>query len=188
MQWSKFVEFAPDATEGALAGELPTYLRNSLTECAVDSMVEQQERQDSMKRALVLGTLIFAVSLCAHAQSRTPNGGGAYNPNAVIPGGNGGNGGLGGVNPGPTVFNVLPHDCPTQFTVAGVSGSDADFEPSSFLSFDKAVALGQAEETAMKKTIADAARDNAKEKAANAEKAKLAVVEDSQGRLVLAAR
>lgn len=139
-----------------------------------------------MKRALVLGTLIFAVSLCAHAQSHMPAGGGTPNPNAVGgPNGTGGQGGYGGLTAGPTVFNTLPHDCPTAFVVAGVSGSDADFVPSSFLSFDQAVVLGRAEEAAMKETLAEAARKNAK---AKTEQSKLAVIEDSQGKLVLEAR
>src|ERR1700735_3728108 len=140
-----------------------------------------------MKRALVLGTLIFAVSLCAHAQSRMPPGGGTPNPNAAGGPNNygGGSGGYGGLTAGPTVFNTLPHDCPTAFAVAGVSGSDADFVPSSFLSFDQAVVLGRAEEAAMKQTLAEAARKNAK---AKTEQSKLAVIEDSQGKLVLAAR
>jgi hypothetical protein len=140
-----------------------------------------------MKRALVLGTLIFAVSLCAHAQGRMPSGGGTINPNA--PGGptgyGGSTGGYGGLTAGPTAFNTLPHIAPTAFVVAGASGSEEDFEPSSFLSFDKAVALGQAEEAARKKTLAEAARDNAKEKT---EKSKLAVIEDSQGKLMFETR
>jgi hypothetical protein len=63
-----------------------------------------------------------------------------------------------------------------------VGGTDADFIPSSFRSFDQAVAEGKTALAAQARTIAQAAEENGRTQKA---KARLAIVQDGSGNVIL---
>ena len=121
-----------------------------------------------MKKLLFLAVLVIGCSVPAFGQ----HGGGTAGPSS-----NGGGGGYGG-GFGSGSFGgggVLPSCPPTQFAVVAVSGSNAEWEPSTFVSFEKAVAFGKQVIVIENRTVAQAAREN---NAARREKARVAVVQD----------
>jgi hypothetical protein len=136
-----------------------------------------------MKKIIFIAVLILGFSAPALAQ-RGAVGGGAAGPSSGNGGGGGyGGGGYGGGGYGGGFSGGLP-SCPaTQFHVVGVSGSNAEFEPSTFVSFDKAVATGKEMIVAENRTVAQAAREN---NVARKEKARLALVQDNWGYATLA--
>jgi hypothetical protein len=85
---------------------------------------------------------------------------------------------LGGVT-----FPTLPGRPPATFGSAAISGSDADFVPSTFVPFEKAVAAGQAMLDAEHTSLAEAARANS---ATPKMKARVALVENAVGDPVMA--
>ena len=114
-----------------------------------------------MKRILVLGVLILGCSVSAHAQ--------------------GFGGSLGGSLNGPS-FPTLVSTPPAHFAVSRVGGTDADFIPSSFRSFDQAVAEGKAILAAQARTLVQIAEENSKAQKA---KARLVIVQDASGNVIL---
>jgi len=65
-----------------------------------------------------------------------------------------------------------------------VTGTDADFTPSSFRTFEQAVAEGKAALAAHARTVAQVADENSKAQKA---KARLAIVQDASGKVILTA-
>jgi len=120
-----------------------------------------------MKKILFLAVLVIGCSVPAFAQ----HGGGSAGPGSNGGGGYGGGFGGGSLSGGGT----LPSCPPTQFAVVAVSGSNAEWEPSTFVSFEKAVAFGKQMIVIESRTVAEAAREN---NAARREKARMAVVQD----------
>jgi hypothetical protein len=146
-----------------LAGRLPNI--DATPWCTVD------ERLIDMKKILGAAALVLLFSVPALAQYKPPSGPVTYS------GGGGGGGALSGGSTG----SRLPNYAPAQFATAAASGSDSTFAPSTFLTFDQAVAEGKAEALAVHKSLAEvAAENNARAKA----KAKYAFVQDTSGRVV----
>ena len=115
-----------------------------------------------MKRVLMLGVLILGSSATAHAQFF----GGTIG---------------GGASSGPS-FPTLVDPAPAHFAVSHVAGTDVDFIPSSFRSFEQAVAEGKAALAAQARTLAQIADENSKVQKA---KARFAIVQDTSGKLIL---
>jgi hypothetical protein len=134
-----------------------------------------------MKRFLGLVVLILGLSVPAHAQSSKggsamagAGGGGVLSSG----GGSSGGGGLSGVN-----FHTLPTIAPANLPSSAVSGTEADFVPSTFLPYDRAVAAGQEVRDAHNKSVAEAAAENSR---ARRLKAKAAIIENAAGDAVIA--
>jgi len=127
-----------------------------------------------MKRLLGLAVLILGLSVPAHAQSRS-----AFVPagstGGVVSNGGGGYGGGGG---GVSDFHTLPSVPSTTFRSTAVSGSDATFEPSSFLPYKEAIAVGQDILNAQHESVAEAAAENNRTRKS---KAKAVIVENAAG-------
>jgi hypothetical protein len=117
-----------------------------------------------MKRILGIAALILWFAVPAHAQSF----GGSIS-------------GAGGI--GHVIFPVHSSTPPARFQVRAVSGSKADFTPSSFASYEQALAEGRAALAAQVKTLADVAREN---NTTPRVRARLVAVQDNRGRVVLA--
>jgi hypothetical protein len=115
-----------------------------------------------MKRIVVLGVLILGCSVSARAQAF------------------GGSIGGGSLN-GPS-FPTLVSTPPAHFAVSRVRGTDADFIPSSFRSFDQAVAEGKTALAAQARTLAQIAEENSRTQKS---KARLAIVQDASGNVIL---
>jgi len=121
-------------------------------------------RKLTVAKSLVgLGGLVLLCSSPAHAQFGGTIGGGPS---------------LGVVH-----FQSLPSYAPHTYIVTGVSGTAEDYTPSTFLTFDEAVAEGTAT-YAPPKTVAEVAADMRAEKEAR-EKAKVIVEQDTRGKVVL---
>ncbi len=91
----------------------------------------------------------------------------------------GGGGGIGGGGfSGGSSGNLLPAHPPAHFKMSALSGSDTTFIPSGYLSFERAVAEGQAILDAEKRTPAEAA---AATSIVPKPHAKLAVVQGANG-------
>jgi hypothetical protein len=86
------------------------------------------------------------------------------------------------IDPTPANVPMLPHYAPSSPGMIELSGSYADFFPSKFLTFDKAVAKGSAENGKTEKTVVEAARET---RAEQKPKAKAFFVQDSHGNAVL---
>ena len=115
-----------------------------------------------MKQVVVLGVLILGCSATAHAQFL--------------------GGSIGGVTLyGPTSPSRADTP-PTRFAVTHVAGTDADFTPSSFRTFEQAVAEGKAALAAKSRTLAQIADENNKAQKA---KARLAIMQDASGKVIL---
>jgi hypothetical protein len=127
-----------------------------------------------MKRLLGLAALILSLSVPAHAQRMGGSGG-------VINGG--GSGGGGGVGLGAVNIPGLPGHPPRDFLITSVSGSESDFTPSTFLSYDEAIAEGRAALAARSKTLAECATES---RNSERDKAKIAFLQDANGRAFLA--
>jgi hypothetical protein len=127
-----------------------------------------------MKKFLGVAAIVFLAALPAHAQRSGFSGGGAAG-NAEL---NFGGGSIGGSGISPTVTR-LPDYPRAQFAVATVKG-DESFSPSSFMTFEQAVAEGIAESQPAK-SLAQAAADN---QAAMKAKARFEFVQDHSGRVI----
>jgi hypothetical protein len=134
-----------------------------------------------MKKFLGVTAFVLLFSIPAHAQTRgggVSAGGGGNSPSSS------GGGGIGGGSIGGNVSRLSIYPRAT-FDVSAVSGSDPSFAPSTFLSFEQAVAEGKAINAANQKSLAEAAAENS---AAQKAKAKFAFVQDANGKVVPAAR
>lgn len=129
-----------------------------------------------MKKLLGVAAIVLLFSIPAHAQGRGTSVGSA--PSASANGGGSG-GGAGDVGGGTSAR--LPTYPRATFDVTAVSGGDPSFAPSSFLSFEQAVAEGKAINDADRKSLAQVAAEN---NAALKTKAKFSFVQDGNGKVV----
>jgi hypothetical protein len=83
----------------------------------------------------------------------------------------------------PPSFNILPWTPPADQRAVEVSGSAATYVPSTFLTFDRAVAAGKANLKAQAKTVAQVAAES--RKGAKNSAAKIQFAQDGRGRAVL---
>ncbi len=129
-----------------------------------------------MKRLMALGVFAVGLVLPTHAQTaHTAAGGAANSPSANGGGGWGGGGGYGGGS------RPVSHP-PTQFSTTSVSGTQNEYVPSVFVSYDRAIAKGQNALDTPPPTVAEAARQQSN---THAEKAKLALVQDIYGKAMV---
>ena len=129
----------------------------------------------NMAKAIVGSTaMIFIISAPAHAQMGS---------SSNISWGQGGGGGVGGS--APAAINVLPHTAPANPGATIVSGSDADYRPSNFVSFDQAIADGKQRIIVESRTVAQAAAESRR---TPQPQAKLIVAQDNRGKIMLTAR
>jgi hypothetical protein len=126
-----------------------------------------------MKRILGIAAIVFLGAIPAHAQRA---GGAGGNPSAVI---NFGGGSTAGSGIGGSVSRLPAYPRATFATVA-VSGGDPSFSPSSFMTFEQAVAEGIAE-SAPGKSLAQVAADN---QAALKAKSRVQFVQDHGGNVI----
>ena len=131
-----------------------------------------------MKKFLGVAAIVFLGALPAHAQR--PGGAGAASNQIPNFGGGGGGIGGGGVTGD---FARLPDPPRAQFSVAAVRG-DSSFAPSSFMTFEQAVAEGIAE-SQPGKSLAQVAADN---QAAMKAKSRVEFVQDHSGNVIPVAR
>jgi hypothetical protein len=130
-----------------------------------------------MKKLLGVATFVLLFSMPAHAQNRgggVSAGGGGNAPSSS------GGGGVGGSGIGSNGSRLAIYPRAT-FDVSAVSGSDPSFAPSTFLSFEQAVAEGKAINAANHKSVAETAAENT---AARKAKAKVTFVQDGNGKVV----
>ena len=113
-----------------------------------------------MKIALGLAAIALLAAAPAHAQS------------------------MGGPLSGTRSFPVLPYTAPANLPAVEVSGSDATFLPSSFVTFEAAVQQGKAELKEQERTVAQAAAESRKA----AKTAKIEIAQDNSGRAVLSTK
>jgi hypothetical protein len=134
-----------------------------------------------MKKLIGVLALVLIFSVSAHAQSRGPGFGSA--PSAVS---NGGGGGGGSSNGAGGSYSGHGSSSPrASFAVSAVSGGDPSFAPSTFLSFDQAVAEGKAINAAGQKSLAEIANEN---NAVPKAKAKFTFVQNADGKVVPSAQ
>ena len=133
-----------------------------------------------MKRLIILGIAAVALMLAlpTYAQTPRPSAGGMTNPLTTTGGGGGGYGGGGGA-PDASV-NKLPSYPRACLNMAAVSGTRAEYVPSTFVAYDKAVADGQTIDDTPAPTVADAARAQ-RASAATSERSKFTVVQNYYG-------
>ncbi len=128
----------------------------------------------TMKRLLGLGVLILSFSLPARAQF-----GGSINGMGSI-GGMGSINGMGGLSH--VNFPDLPSQPEPRYQNSSAHGSEAEFVPSTYVPYEQALAQGQAAlaPESKPKSVAQVA---AEYRSAKRAAAKLAVVQDAQGRI-----
>ena len=136
-----------------------------------------EERHLIMKKLLGVATIVLLFSIPAHGQGRGVTVGSAPSANAT--GGGGAGGGAGDIGGGNSVR--LPTYPPATFVVSAVSGGDPSFAPSTFLTFEQAVAEGKAINDADRKSLAQVAAENSNAPKA---KAKFSFVQDANGKVV----
>lgn len=129
-----------------------------------------------MKRLIVLGLFAVGLALPTHAQTAHIAAGGAANPLTS----NGGGGWGGGVGYG-AASRPVSHP-PAQFSTTSVSGSQNEYVPSVFVSYDRAIAKGQNALDTLPPTVVEAARQQSN---THPEKAKLALVQDIYGKAMV---
>lgn len=81
----------------------------------------------------------------------------------------------------PQFFPILPWTPPANLPAVEVSGTDGLYVPSTFLTFDRAIAAGQADLKEQAKTVAEAAAESRKAKYT----AKIRLVQDDRGRAII---
>jgi len=137
-----------------------------------------------MKRLLGLGILAAGLAVPAHAQAfhGGASAGGTSNSLPINGGAGGFGGGFGGGLSGGNRLSAYPL---ANFNVAAVSGIQAEYIPSTFVSYDQAVAEGREILTTPPKTLVQAAHDQAN---AHPNKAKFALVQDRNGNAVIVTR
>jgi hypothetical protein len=91
---------------------------------------------------------------------------------------------IGGTLTGPTRPAMLPWTPPARPGAIDVSGTDASYLPSTFLSFDNAVAAGRGELQQDAKTIAEAAAESRR----TPKTAVIVIAQDSRGNAVISKR
>jgi hypothetical protein len=144
----------------------------------VPPAVPVDERQTNMKKLIGIAAFVLLFSIPAHAQSRGGGVGSAPSANVAGGGGAGGTGGGGIGGNGGARLQSYPR---ASFEASSVSGGDPSFAPSTFLSFDQAVAEGKAIIAADQKSLAQTAAENS---ATPKAKAKVTFVQDAEGKVV----
>jgi len=144
----------------------------------VPPAVPVHERQTNMKKLIGIAAFVLLFSIPAHAQSRGGGVGSAPSANVAGGGGAGGTGGGGIGGNGGARLQSYPR---ASFEASSVSGGDPSFAPSTFLSFDQAVAEGKAIIAADQKSLAQTAAENS---ATPKAKAKVTFVQDAEGKVV----
>jgi hypothetical protein len=144
----------------------------------VPPAVPVDERQTNMKKLIGSAAFVLLFSIPAHAQSRGGGVGSAPSANVAGGGGAGGTGGGGIGGNGGARLQSYPR---ASFEASSVSGGDPSFAPSTFLSFDQAVAEGKAIIAADQKSLAQTAAENS---ATPKAKAKVTFVQDAEGKVV----
>jgi len=125
-----------------------------------------------MKRVFVFAILMIGFSASAHAQAMSKPTNAAWAGSGAVPASGGASG---------SASAPIPHIPATHYNVTAASGSAADFVPSSFVTFEQAVAAGHAAQ-ARPKTIVEAAAEN---KSVERPKAKFELVQDDSGQAVI---
>jgi hypothetical protein len=138
-----------------------------------------------MKRLLGLAILTLGLALSANAQSGGRALGGVGGPTSGGGNGGGGGGSVGGGGGLGAGFSTLPNHPSASFATAAISGTDAEFVPSTFLPFESAVAAGKAALDAQHASLAQVAKATSGTPKA---KAKFTLIEDATGNAVIAAR
>lgn len=133
-----------------------------------------------MKIFFGVSAFVLLCSIPAHAQVR--GAGQSATPTSSFNGGGGGTGGgsIGGAN-----VARIPSYPRATFDMSEVSGGDPSFAPSTFLSFDRAVAEGKAILAEDQKSLGQIAAENSTKPKATA---KFTFVQDANGNVVSAAR
>jgi hypothetical protein len=137
-----------------------------------------------MNRLIGLTILVMGLAAPAHAQTAhaAPMASGSGSPINSTSGGSGaGSGGFGGSSIGSRPLSSPP----AHFNATNVSGSRDSYVPSTFVSYDAALAAGKQLIDTPPLTVAEAARRQA---SAHPEKAKLALVQDDYGRPMIVRR
>lgn len=132
-----------------------------------------------MKRLIGLGIAALVLAFPASAQMTHASGGGMASPLTANGGGGGGYGGGGGGG-ADTSVNKLPSYPRACLAMAAVSGSRAEYVPSTFVAYDKALADEQQVDDTPAPTVAEAARAQ-RAAAATSEKSKFRVVQNYYG-------
>ncbi len=139
-----------------------------------------------MKRFLGVAAFVLLFSISAQAQVKASAGSSGSSATNFNGGGGGtGGSGIGGSSMGGTNGARLPSYPRATFDVTAVSGGDPSFAPSTFLSFDQAVAEGKAMIAANRKSLGQIAMENS---TAPKAKAKFSFVQDANGNVVPAAQ
>jgi hypothetical protein len=136
-----------------------------------------------MKRLMGLAILCMSLAVETHAQANhvTAAASGGSTVTTTSAGAGGGGGGYGGGSAGSRPASLPP----AVFHMTSISGSRESYEPSTFVSYDQAVAAGKSLINTPPPTVAGAARQQA---STHAGKAKLALVQDDDGRVQLVRR
>lgn len=93
--------------------------------------------------------------------------------------------GIGGGLSAPHAFHTLPHEPVADMRQVEVSGTEQDFLPSTFVTFDGAVAAGKVEIKEESKTVAEAAAET---RATASPQARIHIIQDNNGAVVFAAK
>jgi hypothetical protein len=123
------------------------------------SLIELERRGTDMKAALIVAAVILVASVPVGAQS------------------------IGGILAPPVVTPSLPWTPPASPQAIEVTGTDATYLPSTFVSFDRAVAVGKDDIREQAKTVAQVAAESRQTAKAAA---KIRVAQDNRGKLVVA--
>ena len=127
-----------------------------------------------MKIALGFAAIILLAAMPAHAQAR----GGAVSRSGS---GGSGAGSYGGALSGVSSFSNLGYVPAANLPSTNVSGSDATFTPSTFVTFSEAIAQGNANIKEQSKTVAQAAAES---RNTTKTTAKIIVMQDDRGNLI----
>jgi len=136
-----------------------------------------------MRRMAGLALLALGIAVPVHAQGG--HAGGAAGSGGMLNSGAGGLGG-GGLGSGSTAGSKPPSTPPAHFNLTSASGSPENYVPSTFLSYEQALVAAQGLPDAPPPAVAEVARQQAG--AAHGERAKVALVQDGQGRAIILRR
>jgi hypothetical protein len=138
-----------------------------------------------MKRILGVAVFVLLLSAPAHGQARGSSPAPAVSSSTAATSGGGGGGIGGGALSGASNTPSFHHYPAAKFDLKDVSGTEADFTPSAFLPYDRAIAAGQAALNAQKKTLVEAAAEGSRTPPS---RAKVALVQDANGDPIIVSR
>jgi hypothetical protein len=130
-----------------------------------------------MKKSIGIAAFVLIFSIPAHGQG--VRGGVGMSTQGALTNSGGGGGGFGG-GLSASSGGRLSSTPPAHLAMKEVTGGDPSYVPSTFLTFEQAVAEGNAE-SVREKTVAEAAAEN---NAARKARARLAFEQDNGGRVV----